>query len=171
MTEADKLLKRIDALRGALHQIEGYPGTGEAAQRYFRSIALAALRKDTEAGERMGEYAHTPGAINFFKANARYSPMEGETDGAARVRRATELASAECEAKARGWVVRWKSDREAGITPAGNPRWYAALCATNGKVLASRVGIDPEEGYTACDNADAYARVVAAELAIEALTQ
>jgi hypothetical protein len=112
-------------------------------------------------------------AIQFFAENAGYSQRPDETDAAARLRSGTDLANAEAEAASRGWFVIWSIDRDAGRR-RGRPQWKAVLYDRGGGIRASLCGIDFSEdysGYETGPQTDYYARVVAAELADEALAE
>jgi hypothetical protein len=109
-------------------------------------------------------------AEQFFYENAGYGVMTGESVEHAKARCAVNLAQAERHAQVKGWYVEWEIDQDADITPtdsyfvSGNPQWAAILYDENGDVLGSLWGIDFAEAYEVT-----YARVVAAELALEAL--
>lgn len=117
-------------------------------------------------------------AIEFFKEHGALSVRPGESDAEARERNARDYAEAEVAASARGWVVTWEIDQDADTTPtdnyfvSGNPQWSAILRDAEGEYLESLHGIDFAEDYSASGpESDPYARVVAAELAQEALTR
>jgi hypothetical protein len=115
----------------------------------------------------------------FFFDHAGYSyDPKTETKRAGRIRCATTLARAEIEAERRGWFTEWSDDMdERGCYETCDregEHTHEVLCAVlydgddsrqngRGRVLASLGGIyDPDK---------LYARVVAAELAAEALAE
>lgn len=109
----------------------------------------------------------SPKAVAFFKKHAGYAQKPGETAAQAKTRCARALARAEAEASARGWRVVWEGDPESwdpGDTDY-EPKEVlgAVLRDENGHVLASLWGI--------ADPSRAYARVVEAELADQALDE
>lgn len=91
-------------------------------------------------------------AFNFFREHAGY--IVGE-----RAVGALQLAKAERDAANNGWRVGWEPDEDGDGT--GKPGYAAILYDEDGKVLGSLGGIDTDRGP--------YARVVEAELALEAL--
>jgi hypothetical protein len=117
----------------------------------------------------------------FFYDNAGYSYAYGkESRSSGATRNALLLAQAEKEAKRKGWHVEWSVDQEADITPTDNyfvsgaEHWEALLFDADGKLLASLGSIDlgyayGNSGEPAYPDTTAYARVVKAELAREAL--
>jgi hypothetical protein len=109
-----------------------------------------------------------PEAVKFFlkNAGARYpSGATGTKKREAVKAGAFRLAAAECALENRGARVEWEHD-EAPYDPGDNVGYEPkeVLCAvlrdSSGKVLESLCGID--------DPTRAYARVVEAELALEA---
>lgn len=115
-------------------------------------------------------------AEQFFYDHAGYGyDPASETPEDGRARGAVVLARAERTARNLGWFVDWEIDPDADTTPtdsyfvSGNPQWTATLYDTNGDVRGSLCGIDFAEVYEVTPQSDPYARVVAAELAAEAL--
>lgn len=115
----------------------------------------------------------------FFYDHAgwSYDPAT-ETKHHGRATGAIALADAERMARARGWTVRWEIDPDADTTPtedyfvSGNPQWIAILAnsdSDDAEVLSALGGIDFAEAYEVTPERDPYARVVAAELALEVL--
>ncbi len=105
-------------------------------------------------------------AVAFFRKHAGYGydPAK-ETEAQGRTRTARALAAAEKEAQERGWEVRWSHDDlpwDPGDTDYTPEEVLAAvLYDEHGNVIGSLSGI--------ADPSKAYARVVEAELALEAL--
>jgi hypothetical protein len=117
----------------------------------------------------------------FDRAGASYVPGH-ETLESGTARGAILLAGAVRTGIERGWRVTWEIDPDADIKPAKNyfvsgaPHWQALLTDGSGDVLAALGSIDL--GFDIPDDPgsgprrpldDDYARVVAAELALEAL--
>lgn len=113
-------------------------------------------------------------AEQFFYDHAGYSHRVDEPATSGRARCAISLAEAEAIAESRGWEVGWEEDPEpfdcdCGSSECGNYQPYcASLRDSDGNVLASLCGVT---FATDTPNGDPYARVVAAELASEALWQ
>jgi len=107
--------------------------------------------------------AMTP-AERFFWQHAGYGYAPGrETRAQGRRRGAVALAAAEAYATAHDWRAEWVYDPDDGgdgdVTP--DERYGCILCDADGAVLASLWSIgDPDANYR---------RVVAAELALEAM--
>jgi hypothetical protein len=106
-------------------------------------------------------------AVDFFYKHAGYGYGPGETPEQGRRRGAVKLAKAEQEATARGWTVKWEEDPEGwdslgDIDPDDVKEiLVAVLYDEDGNVLGSLGSIvNPDRDY---------ARVVEAELALEAL--
>jgi hypothetical protein len=117
-------------------------------------------------------------AEQFFYEHAGYSHALDESAESGRARAAILLAFAEHESESRGWYVNWSIDQDADTTPtanyyvSGNPQWEAVLYDAERRHLASLCGIDFAVDYSGTDpSADPYARVVAVELAQEALAE
>lgn len=118
-----------------------------------------------------GHKAMTP-EVRFFYDHAGWSHGPEESSEAGRLRCAESLARAEIEAERRGWFVDWGTDCDAEpcyetCERAGTEHTHEILCAVlcdaDRHVLGSLGGIiDPDK---------TYGRVVAAELADEALTE
>jgi hypothetical protein len=107
----------------------------------------------------------TAKAITFFAKHAGYAARSGESRAQAKRRAGKALARAEAEASARGWRVEWEGDPELPDHDIADyePKEVlgAVLRDQHGHVLASLWGImDPSRNY---------ARVIEAELALEAL--
>lgn len=112
-------------------------------------------------------------AMHFFLDNSGWNYADAADEEAARMREnARQLAIAEQHAKDHGWSVEWTDDWEVGDHatffgrdgyPTGNPTTCesATLYDASGSVLASLGCID--------DATADYRRVVAAELALEAM--
>lgn len=115
-------------------------------------------------------------AEQFFYDHAGwgYDPAT-ETPEHGRARGAMHLADAEKHAARKLWSVEWEIDPDADTEPtdsyfvSGNPQWCATLYDEGGNVLASLCGIDFAEPHDVTPEAEPYARVVAAELAYEAI--
>lgn len=106
--------------------------------------------------------APTSKAIAFFAKHAGYAARSGETRAVAKRRAGKALARAEAEASARGWRVEWEGDPEDSDEYEGVREVLGAVLRDeHGKVLSSLWGI--------ADPTRAHARVVEAELALEAL--
>jgi len=113
--------------------------------------------------------AHLRRAVSFFYKNAGwgYDPKK-ETAKQGRMRGAIALAEAEHEGSQRGWHVTWEHDPEPYERGDAEPEDYepeevlgAVLRDENGKVLESLWSIaDPDRNF---------ARVVEAELMLEAI--
>lgn len=109
----------------------------------------------------------------FFHENAGYSwNPETETREQGKIRCAKELAKAETEAAQTGIDFAWQVDPDCTSSEFSDeePAWELWICQAigeSGDVLASLGGIDfgPDEGPIR----NPYARVVRAELAMEAL--
>jgi len=108
----------------------------------------------------------TSAAVEFFYKHAGWSHGPDETPEQGHRRSAERLAKAEAYAEAHGWTVHWQEDPEEyqlGDAETEPPREVltAVLKDRSGKVLESLGGIgDPDKNY---------ARVVEAELALEAM--
>ena len=104
-------------------------------------------------------------AWRFFLDNAGYATPPG------RAACALSLARSERESYARGWTVSWGADsfcdcetyenERVGYVPMEGPCDFAELLDEQGEVLASLYGIHGAD--------QSYRRVVAAELAAEAI--
>lgn len=108
----------------------------------------------------------------YDHAGCSFDPSR-ETASSGLTRNAILLASAEEHAKREGWDVEWDIDPEADIIPTANyfvsgaEQWTATLRNLDGEPLANLCGIDL--GHNAVPETDPYARVIAAELATEAI--
>jgi hypothetical protein len=101
-------------------------------------------------------------AFRFFLENGGYCTSPG------RVACAAELARAESYARANGWTVQWEDDRDiddSWMSESERARAHTWECALlqdeSGRVLEALGGI--------VDADSAYRRVIAAELASEAM--
>lgn len=108
-------------------------------------------------------------AVAFFYENGAYATMPGETIEQGKMHAALDLARAEREAKRRGWEVTWVPDdlqvnhvKEYGADAEPDTHEVAILRDQKGNLLATLGCVD--------DATDDYRRVVAAELAQEALS-
>lgn len=102
----------------------------------------------------------------FFYKHVGYSyDPKTETKRQGRIRYAKDYARAEAYAKAAGWRVHWEDEQEPwdGDTPEPDYLFCGLLYNAEGDILASlgMIGVD--------DLNDPYLRVVAAELALEAI--
>lgn len=114
----------------------------------------------------------SPEAVAFFFEHAGYSHAPDETPEAGKIRGALSLARAERHATRKGWYVEWSDDWEVGSHVAGAPEAYdvepdtceiATLYNRHRHMLGSLGCVD--------DASDDYRRVVAAELASEAIAE
>jgi hypothetical protein len=108
----------------------------------------------------------------FFHEHAGYSyDPKTETEAEGRERCARELAKAESFAESVGWSCEWEIDdidsSEFDDSPEPWALWRARLVDRNGETLDSLGGVD--FGRDREPWGDAYARVVFAELASEAM--
>lgn len=115
----------------------------------------------------------------YDHAGFSYNP-ETETHTSGKARGAVQLAAAEKWGKLHGWTVEWNIDPDADTTPtdeyfvSGAPHWYALLRNKDDEIIGSLGSVDlgyadgSETGPKDPAN-DPYARVVAAELMMEAL--
>lgn len=109
----------------------------------------------------------------FFRtyAGVSYNPAK-ETEAQGRRRGAIELAHAEAIAHRKGWTCHWRIDPYGSSADFSDeqPAWKLYECALfnkQGKIIASLHGID--FGRDGGPIGDTYARVVEAQLALEAL--
>lgn len=105
-------------------------------------------------------------AESFFYQHAGYSyDPKTETKRQGRIRCAKDYARAEAYAKAAGWRVHWEDEQEPwdGDIPEPDYLFCGLLYNAEGDILASlgMIGVN--------DPNDPYLRVVAAELALEAI--
>ena len=113
-------------------------------------------------------------AFTFFREHAGSSYRPGrETVAQGRARGAQALAYAEARARALGAVFVWQHcpDADSSDFTDEEPSWalWDCLCyGSSGRVLATLSAVD--FGRDGSPYSDAYARVVAAELALEAFT-
>ena len=111
-------------------------------------------------------------AFTFFREHAGSSYRPGrETVAQGRARGAQALAYAEARARALGAVFVWQHcpDADSSDFTDEEPSWalWDCLCyGSSGRVLATLSAVD--FGRDGSPYSDAYARVVAAELALEA---
>lgn len=106
------------------------------------------------------------GAAKFFYQHGGYSYKRGQSKELARRQAATSMAAAEAYAEAHGWHVDWEEDLDEyqmGDLETEHPKEVltAVLRDANNKVLASLGAIG--------DPSRTYARIVEAELALEAM--
>ena len=112
----------------------------------------------------------------FFYEHAGYSYRPGfETPEEGRKRCAHALAMAEITGEAFGWEVRWEVepdpmwDDDVEREHTDYDQWWAVLEDEDGEHLGSLGCIDlGPSGYPDGPGADPYARVIAAELMLEA---
>lgn len=110
-------------------------------------------------------------AFIFFREHAGSSYRPGrETEAQGRARGAQALAYAEARARALGAVFAWQhSDLDSSFFTDEDPPWqlWDCLCyGSSGRILTTLSGID--FGRDGSPYSDAYARVVEAQLALEA---
>lgn len=104
----------------------------------------------------------------FFYDNAGWSHHpDKETSENGHRRSARELAEAEAYARAKNWNCTWEPDPDPwdGDVPYDGPLWGATLRDDKGNILASLWSIAVEH------EGDPYARVVNAQLALEAMDE
>lgn len=104
-------------------------------------------------------------AVAFFHEHAGYSYSADEGPEAGRSRCARELAEAEREGASAGLTFRWIEDDECA--GESGPLWCCVARDSLGITCASLCGIDL--GPSGHPDSAPYARVVRAELAMEAL--
>jgi hypothetical protein len=116
-------------------------------------------------------------AVKFFHKHAGYGVRPGFAESSERLRNARQLAAAEAHARAEGWRIAWEIDPdvtsadwiERGVEggPGREPwaTWCAALVDENNQVQETLGGVDL--GRDGHPDSDPYARVVAAELALD----
>jgi hypothetical protein len=114
----------------------------------------------------------------FFYEHNAYCHAPDESAESGRTRAAILSAFAERESERRGWYVNWSIDQDADTTStddycvSGNPQWEAVLYDAERQYLASLCGIDFAEDYSYSDpSGEPYVRIVAAELAQDALSE
>lgn len=105
-------------------------------------------------------------AVRFFYSHAGYSwnSAAGETKNAGRWRCARELAKAEAHAARMGWEAKWEADpwHAHEDSECANVEHLTCLLVARGEVVASLSSVCGAD-------INGYARVVAAELALEAM--
>lgn len=110
--------------------------------------------------------------FNFFRERAGTSCRPGrETEAQGKARGAQALAYAEARARALGAVFAWQHcpDADSSDFTDAEPSWSLWDCVcygSSGRVLASLSAVD--FGRDGSPHSDPYARVVAAEQALEA---
>jgi|SRR6516165_3357603 hypothetical protein len=136
---------------------------------------------EVRAPRRHGHIIRFTAAEQFFYEHAGYRRDPDEPPYSGRARCAILLADAEATAKRKGWTTVWDIDPDAEIVPSdsyfvsGAAHWQAALIDADENVLASLCSIDlgfadGTDGDPKWPSDDPYSRVVAAELAAEALS-
>lgn len=111
-------------------------------------------------------------AVAFFKEHAGYGYIPGkETPAQGKRRNAIALAHAEAIARKKGFYSNWHIDElDSSEWSSERPPWRQYVCMlfnAKGECIASLCGID--FGRDGSPIGDPYARVVEAELALEAL--
>ena len=112
--------------------------------------------------------------VRFFYANAGYAKKAGESVHSATLRNAKALADAENYAEDHGWTYQWEEDPQ-GYDSLGEDEdpedievLWVQLLDESGASLASLGGVNLRKDRGIKDK---YARVVEAELALEAMVE
>jgi hypothetical protein len=140
----------------------------KSAKQLDRDIADSLRKSGSSKKTTISSKSLSSKDVEFFRKNAGYATRSGESKAKAKTRGAQALARAEAEAAARGWTVDWEEDPEEwqGCDERPFEVLTAVLRDADGNVLASLGGIGMS-GNRIQDRA--YARVMEAELASEAL--